>query len=68
MNSTTKKIGQNLKKTVRKILFKSYNAQSEPLFKELNILNFYKQKTFAILWFMWTLYNNNIPENKSGLI
>ena len=52
MNSTTKKIAPNLKKAVKKIHFKSYKAQSEPLFKELNIVSFYKQKTFAILQFM----------------
>ena len=33
INSATKKIKQNLKKAVRKILFKSYSAQSEPLFR-----------------------------------
>ena len=61
MNSTTTKIAQNLKRAVR-------NATSEPVFKELNILSFYKQKTFAILQFMLKLYNNNISENRSGLI
>ena len=44
MNSTTKKIPQILKKAERTILFNSYHAQSESLFKELNILSFYKQK------------------------
>ena len=67
MNSTTKKITQILKKAQKTILFKSYHAQSESLFKELNILSFYKQKIFAILQFMWKLYKNNIPENISGL-
>ena len=61
MKSTAKKLAQNLKKALRNILFKSYNAQSVPLSKELNILSFYKQKTLAILQFMWKLYNNNIP-------
>ena len=62
-----KKIAQNLKKAMRKILFKSCNAKSLPLFEVLSILSFYKQKTFAILQVMWKLYNNNIPENISGL-
>lgn len=52
MNSTTKKIPQILKKAERTILFNSYHAQSESLFKELNILSFYKQKTFDIIQFM----------------
>ena len=65
-----RKFAQNLKKA-RKLweifLKKIHNAQAEPLFKELNILSIYKQKTFAILQFMWKLYSNNISENIGGL-
>ena len=54
MNSTTKKKKKKLENEERceKQFFKSYNADSEPLFKELNILSFYKQKTFDIIQFM----------------
>ena len=61
-----KENGIKLEESSEKILFKSYNAQSQTMFKELNILSFYKQKIFGILQVMWILYNNNIPENISG--
>ena len=57
------KLGESSEKD----FFQSYNAQSEPLFKELNILSFYKEKAFSILQFKWKLHNNDIPENISGL-
>lgn len=66
MNSTTKKIVQNLEKAVRKIFFK-VTMPSQKHCQELNILIFYKEKAFSILQFKWKLHNNDIPENISGL-
>ena len=47
--------------------FKKYNEHTEPLFKELNILDFDKSKLLAIRKFMWQIKNNIIPETISKL-
>ena len=40
---------------------------TEPLFKELNILDFDKSKLLAFCKFMWHIKNNIIPDTISKL-
>ena len=54
-----KKILQN---AVRKILFKNCNQPTEPLFHELKVLDFDKNKFLTISSFMWQLTYYNIPD------
>ena len=56
-----KPIKKNLQKVVRKILFKARNQPIEPLFHELNMLDFEKHKYLTISSFMWQLTYDNIP-------
>ena len=49
------------------MLFKKYNEHTEPLFKELDTLDFDKSKLLAISKFIWQIKNNIIPETISKL-
>ena len=60
--STLKTIQTNIKKTIRKILFKTSNHSTEPLFQKLNILDFEKLKLLKIRIFMWKVLNDNVPQ------
>ena len=60
--TNTKSIKTNMKKAVRKILFKKYNDHTEPLFRHLNILNFEKSRLLSFGKFMWQIKNDEIPE------
>ena len=50
------------KEEVRKILFKYCNQPTEPLFRELKVLDFDKHKLLTISSFMWQLTYDNIPD------
>ena len=60
--SNLKPIKKNLQKAVRKILFKNRNHPTEPLFHELKVLDFDKNKFLTISSFMWQLTYDNIPD------
>ena len=60
-------IRKNLKKTIRRMLFKKFNDSTELLFKELNILDFDSQHNLIIGKFMWQVNNKEIPRNISKL-
>ena len=49
------------------MLFRKFNDPTEPLFKELNILDFDSQHNLIIGKFMWQVNNNEIPRNVSQL-
>ena len=63
----TNPIRKNLKKAIRRMLFRKFNDPTEPLFKELNILDFASQHNLIIGKFMWQVNNNEIPRNISQL-
>ena len=60
-------IRKNLKKAIRRMLFKKFNDSAELLFKELNILDFHSQHNLIIGKFMWQVNNKEIPRNISKL-
>ena len=60
-------IRKNLKKAIRRILFKKFNDSTELLFKELNILEFDSQHNLIKGKFMWQVNNKEIPRNISKL-
>ena len=60
-------IRKNLKKSIRRMLFKKFNDSTELLFKELNILDFDSQHNLIIGKFMWQVNNKEIPRNISKL-
>ena len=62
----TNPIRKNLKKAIRRMLFRKFNDPTEPLFKELNILDFDSQHNL-IIKFMWQVNNNEVPRNISQL-
>ena len=49
------------------MLFRKFNDPTEPLFKELNILDFDSQHDLITGKFMWKVNNNEIPRNISQL-
>ena len=63
MPSALKPIQTNVKKTLRKMLFKkSKHQKTELLFQKLNILNFDKLKLLKIGIFMWKVLNDEVPQ------
>ena len=62
MPCALKPIQTNIKKTIRKMLFKKSNYPKETLFQKLNILNFEKLKLLKIGIFMWTVLNDIVPQ------
>ena len=60
--STLKTIQTNIKKTIRKMLFKTSNHPAEPLFQKLNILDFEKLKLLKIRIFIRKVLNDNVPQ------
>ena len=60
--SALKPIQINIKKTIRKMLFKKSNHPTEPLFQKLNILDFEKLKLLKIGIFMWKVLNGKVPQ------
>ena len=60
--SALKPIQTNIKKTIRKMLFKKSNHPTEPLFQKLNILDFEKLKLLKIGIFMWKVLNDKVPQ------
>ena len=60
--SALKPIQTNIKKTIRKMLFKKSNHPTEPLFQKLNNLNFEKLKLLKIGIFMWKVLNDKVPQ------
>ena len=63
MPRTLKPVQTNIKKTIRKMLFKKSNYSKETLFQKLNILNFEKLKLLKIEIFMWTVLNGHSITN-----
>ena len=61
-STNLKPIKKNLQKAIRKMLFKNRSHSIEPLFKDLEILDFEKHKFLTISSFMWQLTYNNIPD------
>ena len=55
-------IQTNIKKTIRKMLFKKSNHPTEPLFQKLNILDFEKLKLLKIGIFTWKVLNGKVPQ------
>ena len=62
MPSDLKPIQTNIKKTIRKMLFKKSNHPTEPLFQKLNILDFEKLKLLKIGIFMWKVLDDKVPQ------
>ena len=60
MPSALKPIQTNIKKTLRKMLFKKSNHPTELLFQKLNILNFDKLKLLKIGIFVWRVLNDEV--------
>ena len=60
--SALKPIQTNIKKTIRKVLFKNSNYLSVPLFQKLNILDFERLKLLKIGIFMWKVANDKVPQ------
>ena len=56
--SALKPIQTNIKKTLRKMLFKMSDHPTELFFQKLNILNFDKLKLLKIGIFMWKVLND----------
>ena len=54
-------INTSMKKAVRVITFNKFDAHSEPLFKDLNILNLQKSIDFNLGKFMWNIQNKKLP-------
>lgn len=63
----TKPIAKNIKKAVRKMLFKKKQSSNRTIV-QINILNFEKLKEYAVLQFMWKLSNNEIANNIKSLL
>ena len=57
--------GENLdkiqKKTIRTITYNNYTAHTEPLLKELNLLNVKVMFDLKVLKFLFKLYHNELP-------
>ena len=51
------------KKFVRLITFTDFNAHSEPLFNQLNVLNIFQLSKFSSCIFVYDLRNNRYPHN-----
>ena len=62
MPSSPKPIQSNIKKKLRKMLFKESNHPIELSFQKLNILNFNKLKLLKIGTFMWKVLNDEVPQ------
>ena len=62
-----KKIETLQKKCIRNIAQKSFLAHTEPLFKELQILNFSDRLSFNRAIFMHKYRNNKLPTSFSGI-
>ena len=60
--SALKPIQTNIKKTIRKMLFKKWNHPIEPQFQKLNILDFEKLKLLKTGIFMWKVLNDKVPQ------
>ena len=49
------------KKIVRIMTFAKYNKESRPLFLQLKLLNIYQLNTYFTALFMYSYFNNNLP-------
>ena len=49
------------KKIVRIMTFAKYNKESRPLFLQLKLLNIYQLNTYFAALFMYSYFNNNLP-------
>ena len=61
--SALKPIQINIKKIIRKMLFKKSNHPTEALFQKLNILDFEKLKLLKTGIFMWKVLNDKVQKH-----
>ena len=62
-----KKIENLQKRCIRNVLLKKFNAHTEPLFKNLQILNLNDKLTYCRSIFMHQYKHNKLPESFSGI-
>ena len=60
--SQAKTVIHHTEKIIRIMTFAKFRDESKPLFLALGILNTYELNLFLIALFMYSYFNNNLPE------